>query len=102
MTVAFADWLKYAKVTDDPEGDLVYDMRRDPDRPPTFTSLKALRRYIGFKSHYDPAVLAAVPGAWRRYRAWRERQSDVAAAHRRAMEPAPSNAVMRSPDLTPR
>jgi hypothetical protein len=54
MMVAFADWLKSAKVTDDPEGDLVYDLRRDPDRPPTFTSLRALRRYVGFKSRYDP------------------------------------------------
>jgi hypothetical protein len=68
MSDRFAEWLERARVTDDPEGDLVADMRRDPDRPRTFTSLKALRGYIGFKSHYDPAVLASVPGAWRRYR----------------------------------
>jgi phytoene dehydrogenase-like protein len=51
MNDGFAEWLKCARVTDDPEGDLVADMRRDPDRPRTFTSLKALRGYIGFKSH---------------------------------------------------
>jgi hypothetical protein len=49
----FEEWLQCADVTNDAEGDLVYDMRRDPDRPPTFTSLKALRR-----------------GAWRRYKTW--------------------------------
>jgi hypothetical protein len=70
----FEEWLKQAKVTNDPEGDLVTDMRRDPDRPPTFTSLKALRSYVGFKSHYDTTVLASVPGAWRRYRAWCSRR----------------------------
>jgi hypothetical protein len=70
----FEEWLRCAKLTNDPEGDFVYDMRRDPDRPATFTSLKAVRAYVGFKSGYDRLVLASVPGAWRRYKAWRKRR----------------------------
>lgn len=101
MMVTFADWLKSAKVTDDPEGDLVHDMRRDPDRPPTFTSLRALRRYVGFKSHYDAAVLASVPGTWRRYQAWRKRQASGVAVRRWQGEPAsPLSTVTPSPDRT--
>jgi len=70
----FEEWLKQAEVTDDPEGDLISDMRADPDRPATFDSLEALRSYVGFKNHHDREVLASVPGAWRRYEAWCSRR----------------------------
>jgi hypothetical protein len=66
----FEEWLERAKITDDPEGDFVYDMRRDPHRPTTFASLESMLFYVGSKSNYDTAVLASVPGAWQRYRAW--------------------------------
>jgi len=71
----FTDWLASAKRTNDPEGDLVADMRRDRDRPPTFQSITAMRDYVRVKSGGDRAVLAAVPGAWRRYKLWLARHS---------------------------
>jgi hypothetical protein len=65
-----AHWLNQAQVTDDPEGDLIADMRTDPDIPHLFPTLKAMRAYVGRKSRNDPLVMAAVLGVWRRYRAW--------------------------------
>jgi len=62
-------WLKRAKITDDPEGDLIADMRTDPDIPHLFINRKRMRDYVRFKAG-DPAILAAVPGVWRRYRKW--------------------------------
>src|SRR5262245_11854784 len=46
MNDQFAEWLKCARVTDDPEGDFIADMRRDPDRPQTFTSMRSVRNYV--------------------------------------------------------
>jgi hypothetical protein len=73
MSDRFAEWLERARVTDDPEGDFVADMRADmrinSDRPQTFTSLRALRCYVSLRGG-DREVLAAVSAAWRRYRRW--------------------------------
>jgi hypothetical protein len=72
----FSAWLERARVTEDREGNhydmdrFMYDLRHDPDLPPTFASLKALRSYVGFKSGYDRDVLACAAFAWRRYKAW--------------------------------
>ena len=63
-------WLKNAEVTDDPEGDLIADMRADPDILHHFWGLKQMRRYVWLKSRGDKLIMAAVPGVWRRYRKW--------------------------------
>jgi hypothetical protein len=63
-------WLRRAKVTDDPEGDLIADMRTDLDIPHLFPTFKHMRDYVSRKSRGDPLILAAVPGVWRRYRKW--------------------------------
>jgi hypothetical protein len=67
--ISFAEWLEHARVTDDPEGDLVTDMRTERELP-NFTSFESMHSYVRFKSNGDRAVLAAVPGVWRRYEAW--------------------------------
>jgi hypothetical protein len=67
-------WLKQARITDEPEGDLVTDMRTDPEIPHHFPTLKRMRDYVRLKSRGDRLIMAAVPGVWRRYRKWiRER-----------------------------
>lgn len=64
--------LERARITDDPEGDLITDMRTEPDIP-EFPDLKSMRDYVRFKRMGDRLILAAVPGAWRRYRSWMDR-----------------------------
>lgn len=60
-------WLESMGVTDDPEGDLVADMLRDPDLPPLFLSMKMMRNYILDHGGCREAV-EAVPGVWQRYK----------------------------------
>jgi hypothetical protein len=60
-------WLARARITDDPAGDLIADMRRDPDVPSRFDSIEAMRSYLHRKGACR-AALAAVPLVWRRYR----------------------------------
>jgi hypothetical protein len=66
-------WLKQEIATDDPEGDLMADMRADPDLPHHFPTLKRMRDYARLRSRGDPLVMAAVPSVWRRYRKWGRR-----------------------------
>jgi hypothetical protein len=70
---ATSEWLAVARITNDPEGDLIADMRTDRDIPGLFGNLKAMHDYVSFKSRGDPKILAAVPGVWRRYRRWVDR-----------------------------
>jgi hypothetical protein len=66
-------WLQRARITDTIEGDLIEDMRRDPSVPPLFANINELRRYVAFKSGGYSGVMAAVPGVWRRYQQWLDR-----------------------------
>jgi hypothetical protein len=55
-----------ARITDDPVGDLIADMRRDPNLPRLFPNIKAVREYLRQKNA-SPAAVAAVPIFWRRF-----------------------------------
>ena len=77
-TTPVADWLAQTRVTDNPEGDLVAEMRRkwrDGEMPDTFPNIAAMRTCVLRFKHYG-AVLV-VPGVWRRYCKWRDRQGAV-------------------------
>jgi hypothetical protein len=66
------NWLAATRVTDDPMGDLITDMRSDPDIPHLFKNIDALRDYLRSKGACREA-LAVVPRVWRRYRDWLDR-----------------------------
>jgi hypothetical protein len=72
-TTITAAWLVRARVTDDPEGDLIADMRselrRSVEVPALFPNMAAMRDYLVGRGA-SREVLAAVPGVWRRYRRW--------------------------------
>jgi hypothetical protein len=67
-------WLAEAKVTDNPVGDLIADMRRDadPKLPEDFPSVSHLKSYLYLRGACREA-LAVARTAWRRYRAWRDK-----------------------------
>ncbi|HEY5125751.1 MAG TPA: hypothetical protein VIJ35_00360 [Bradyrhizobium sp.] len=71
-----AAWLSRAHVTDDPEGDLIADMRselrRGSDMPALFPNMASMREYLR-RQGACPEALAAVPGVWQRYRNWVDR-----------------------------
>jgi hypothetical protein len=71
-----AAWLSCARVTDNPEGDLIADMRaelrRGADMPGSFRNIVEMRGYLRSRGACRE-VLAAVPGVWRRYRNWVDR-----------------------------
>jgi hypothetical protein len=71
-----AAFLACARATDNPEGDLIADMRRElragVDMPEVFHSQRELQSYLRGKGACAEA-LAAVPGVWRRYRSWLDR-----------------------------
>lgn len=73
-----AAWLSRARITDDPEGDLIADMRaelrRGADIPGLFPNVAAMRAYLRSRGAC-PEALAAVPGVWRRYRKWLDRHA---------------------------
>jgi hypothetical protein len=64
-----ADWLRRARITDDSMGDLIADMRRDPNVPPLFNHIDEMRSYLTLKGA-SIERLAAVPILWRRYAHW--------------------------------
>jgi hypothetical protein len=71
----FTAWVLHAKITDDPEGDLIKDMRWDlrehPDTfPPMFPDMDSLQGYLRWKRNACQAALDTVPGVWRRYQRW--------------------------------
>jgi hypothetical protein len=61
----FSEWLAQAQITDDPEGDLIGDLRSET--PPTFASAAELRRYLRDRRACREC-LAVAPKVWRRYR----------------------------------
>jgi hypothetical protein len=63
------NFLAHARVTDDPAGDLIKDMRRDKTLPPLFGSIKEMREYLHRRGACLGA-LEAVPVVWRRYSTW--------------------------------
>ena len=65
-------WLEAARITCDPQGDVIADMRDDPDVPALFVNIKEMRHYLHSKGA-RPEALAAVPGVWRRYTSWLKR-----------------------------
>src|SRR5215204_4927084 len=65
-------FLARARVTDDPVGDLIVDMRADRNAPPLFKNINAVRGYLRTKNACMGA-LEAVPGFWRRYQRWIDR-----------------------------
>jgi hypothetical protein len=68
-------WLAKARITDDPEGDLIEDMRRDAKANgelPLFKNIHAMRAYLHSKGACHEA-LQAVPRVWRRYEHWLDR-----------------------------
>ena len=71
-----AAWLACARLTDDPEGDLIADMRgelrRGVELPALFANKAELHSYLISRSACQGA-LNAVPGVWRRYRQWLDR-----------------------------
>jgi len=65
----FRDWVMRAKITDDPAGDLIGDIRRDTRlwcRPLDIHSAAELRAHLRFRSACDGALKAAGT-VWRRY-----------------------------------
>jgi hypothetical protein len=60
-------WLAKARITDDPEGDLISDMRRDPNIPRLFHNRTEMRDYIKARGACREAV-TAVTKVWIRYR----------------------------------
>jgi YozE SAM-like fold len=58
------NWLASARITDDPMGDLIADMRRDPNIPSLFKNIDAMRDYLRTKGACREAI-AVVPKLWR-------------------------------------
>jgi hypothetical protein len=57
MTIA--DWLVRARITDDPAGDLIADMRGDRNLRRDLTSLEGLRAYLRSRNACHEATRAA-------------------------------------------
>jgi hypothetical protein len=68
-------FLAKARMTDDPEGDLITDMRSDPNIPRLFKNFEEIRGYVRDKGGCPEAV-KAVAGVWIRYRRWLDRWMD--------------------------
>jgi hypothetical protein len=66
---ATREWLAKTRTTDDPAGDLIEDMRRDPRLPPLFPNINSMRIYLQTSGACREA-LQAVPIVWRRYKRW--------------------------------
>ena len=64
-------WLMAARITDDPEGDLIDDMRRDKNLPRLFSNVGDMRSYL-IQMRACQGALDTVPRVWRRYRRWLE------------------------------
>jgi hypothetical protein len=81
-----AHWLRRARITDDPVGEVIANMRRDPDVPPLFQHINEVRSYLRRKGASTEA-LAAVPILWRRYLNWfrQTRRADTLKARQKAV-----------------
>jgi hypothetical protein len=65
-------WLAKARITGDPAGDLIADMRRDANLPRLFGNIHEMRRYLQGRGAC-PEAIQTVPAVWRRYRSWMDR-----------------------------
>jgi hypothetical protein len=77
-----ADWLRRVRITDDSMGDVIADMRRDPNVPSLFHHIRDMHSYLTLKGA-SIERLAAVPILWRRYSQWlaRTQQAEALKAH---------------------
>lgn len=66
------EWAHAARITDDPVGDLILDLRGDRGLPFLFKDIDAMRRHLVAQGACLGA-LEAVPRAWQRYRSWLNR-----------------------------
>jgi hypothetical protein len=82
------EWLACCHVTDSIAGDVIMDMRRDPDLPPLFRNLEHMRDYLRLKQAPKEAI-KALPAIWRRYSRWLARNPTGAQPRRRAAIPPP-------------
>jgi len=73
--MSFSDFLKQAKVTDNPTGDLIGDLKLDRTRPDDFASPARLRGHMHLRSAC-PEALRMVPAVWKRYQRWVARQAN--------------------------
>jgi hypothetical protein len=66
-------WLRRVRITDDPAGDLIGDMRQQMlsgfELPRVFANIGAMRAYLRDRGASSQA-LDAVPEVWSRYRRW--------------------------------
>lgn len=70
MTNLTTTWLASARVTDDPAGDLIADMRREQETMPSiFKNIREMRAYL-VSRRACPDAMEAVPAVWRRYSSW--------------------------------
>jgi hypothetical protein len=72
-------WLKAARVTDTPEGDLIADTQFDfkmhaEQFPALFSNRAQMRDFLKDRRACKEA-LQAIPGVWRRYRNWLDHHS---------------------------
>ena len=72
MGNSIKQWLASARVTDNPVGDLIVDMRTEKDLPNRFRNIGEMRGFLRRKGACREA-LATVPAAWRRYSRWQAR-----------------------------
>lgn len=74
--LTFSTWLASARITDDPEGDLIEDLRADRrlnGRLPPIRTLADLSGHLRNRSACREAI-EAVPDVWDRYVRWLCRQ----------------------------
>jgi hypothetical protein len=69
--VVFNDWLKHAKVTDDPAGDLIGDAKQDSRFPASIETLDVFKTYLAVRG--GSAALPHAGEVWRRFERWRAR-----------------------------
>src|SRR6187455_147076 len=74
----FKDFVRHARVTHNPAGDLIADMKADRELPDTFAGRERLETYLVLRGACDDAM-ALVPQVWRRYRSWLARNAGAVA-----------------------
>ena len=70
MDKGFKAFVRGARITRTPIGDLVADMRGDTTLPDDFASRAHLKEYLALRGACPMALWAATP-VWRRYERWK-------------------------------
>jgi hypothetical protein len=65
-------FIKQAKATNNPVGDMIHEMRGDRTLPSHFSSQASFRYYLISIGACSEAIVL-IPGVWRRYLGWLER-----------------------------